>query len=138
MTVIVADSSAMVALIDRRDHYHLPIKKLFEDRRDDWVVPWAILPEVDYLVAKTVNARTAQIFLTDVAAGAYQMEWGGDADVRRASELNRQYADLELGLVDAVVMAIAERLEAWAIATFDRRHFGAVTLRRAIELLPHM
>ena len=31
------------------------------------------------------------------------------------------YAGLEMGLVDAVVMAIAERLKAHEIATLDRR-----------------
>jgi hypothetical protein len=35
-------------------------------------------------------------------------------------------------------MAIAERLRAHAIATLDRRHFGAVTFRGAPSLLPHV
>jgi hypothetical protein len=38
--------------------------------------------------------------------------------------------------VDAVVMAVAERLGADAIATLDRRHFGAVTLRGSPRLVP--
>jgi hypothetical protein len=43
---------------------------------------------------------------------------------------------LRLGLVDSVVMAIAERQRAAAIATIDLRHFGAVTLRGKARLLP--
>lgn len=72
----------------------------------------------------------------DIAAGRYGVEWGLAADVARAADLNRRYADLELGLVDTIVMAIAERLKATAIATLDRRHFGAVTLRGTPALLP--
>lgn len=34
------------------------------------------------------------------------------------------------------VMAAAERLDARAIATFDRRHFDAVEFERAIEIVP--
>ena len=43
---------------------------------------------------------------------------------------------MKLGLVDAVVMAIAERLGATAIATLDVRDFGAVKLRGEPKLYP--
>jgi predicted nucleic acid-binding protein len=43
---------------------------------------------------------------------------------------------LELGLVDAVVVATAERLKAEAIATLDLRHFGAVAIKGNPRLLP--
>jgi hypothetical protein len=39
-------------------------------------------------------------------------------------------------LVDSVVMAIAERRKAEAIATLDLGHFAAVTLRNRPHLLP--
>ena len=96
----------------------------------------AVLPEVDYLVSKLLNATAARLFLGDIARGEYHVEWGRQEDVRRANELTRQYADLELGLVDAAVMAVAERLSAQTIATFDRRHFGAVILQTALTLWP--
>jgi hypothetical protein len=47
-----------------------------------------------------------------------------------------RYRNLELGLVAATVMAIAERRKADAIATLDLRHFGAVKLNQALLLLP--
>jgi hypothetical protein len=43
---------------------------------------------------------------------------------------------LNLGLVDGVVMAVAERWRAEAIATLDLRHVGAVKLKSACRLLP--
>ena len=46
-----------------------------------------------------------------------------------------RYASLEMGLVDAVVMVTAERLDA-DIATLDLRHFGPVMLKHAPRLLP--
>ena len=53
-----------------------------------------------------------------------------------ASRICRKHRALRLGLVDAVVMAVAERLKAEAIATLDVRDFGAVTLKGAPKLYP--
>jgi predicted nucleic acid-binding protein len=51
-------------------------------------------------------------------------------------ELDEHYADLSLGLVDTVVMAIAERLDAQAIATLDLRDFASVGLAGSPALWP--
>ncbi len=67
-------------------------------------------------------------FSTDVAEGAFAVEYGRHADVVRAQAIARKHRALKLGLVDAVVIAIAERLRADAIATLDLRHFGAVKI----------
>ena len=47
-------------------------------------------------------------------------------DYVRAVELLRQYSDMGLGLVDASIVAIAERLGVTTIATLDRRDFAVV------------
>ena len=47
-----------------------------------------------------------------------------------------QYGALTLGLVDATVIAVAERLSARAIVTVDLRDFGAVSLPPDMLLLP--
>jgi predicted nucleic acid-binding protein len=75
-------------------------------------------------------------FVRDLADARWSVEWSEDADLERAAELCLRYRKLELGLVDAVVMAVAERLRARAIATLDERDFGAVKLLRTFELLP--
>ena len=47
-----------------------------------------------------------------------------------------QYADLKIGLVDGVVISVAERLRAMAIATLDLRHFGAIRIEGQPLLFP--
>lgn len=126
----------MIALIDADDRHHRPLRSAFETDSASWILPWAILPEVDYLLATRVGALAQEAFLSDLATGLYAVEWGDDADLGRANALCEQYRDLRLGLVDGVVMAMAERLEGSAIATLDLRHFGAVSLRGAPKLLP--
>jgi predicted nucleic acid-binding protein len=133
--VVVADTGAVVALIDKRERHHQALRRLYAADPDSWVLPWAILPEVDYLVRTHLGARVHAVWMADLAAGAYTVEWGTDADLVAAQALTEQYGDLELGLTDTVVMAIAERLRA-DIATLDLRDFGAVRLAHHPRLLP--
>jgi hypothetical protein len=134
--VIVADTGAIVALVDADDRHHAALRPLFEGAPESWVLPWAILPEVDYLLSEHVGARAQERFAGDLASGAWAIEWGDPADLVRAEEIARRHRALRLGLVDSVVMAVAERRKAEAIATLDLRHFGAVTLRGRPRLVP--
>jgi len=134
--VIVADTGAILALLDADDRHHATLRALFEHDRRAWVIPWAVLPEVDYLALTQLGRAVEQAFLDDVADGAFVIDWGVARDLERARELDRRYRSLQLGLVDTIVMAMAERREAAAIATLDERHFGAVTLRSKPRLLP--
>jgi predicted nucleic acid-binding protein len=72
----------------------------------------------------------------DLASGSYNIEWGRETDLERARELTDRYRTLKIGLVDATVVAVAERLRAKYIATFDVRHFGAIDIKGAPRLLP--
>jgi predicted nucleic acid-binding protein len=134
--VIVADTGAIVALVDADDRHHEVLRRSFEENADSWVLPWAILPEVDYLLGEHVGTRAQERFAGDLASGAWAIEWGDPADLVRAEEIQRRHRGLRLGLVDTVVMAVAERRRADAIATLDLRHFGAVTLRGRPRLVP--
>lgn len=134
--MIVADTGAVIALIDRKDRHHRAVRKAFESHASDWVLPWAILPEVDYLLGAHVGTAAQDVFLADVSDGGFAVDWGGDEDLDDALRITRQYAALRLGLVDAVVIAVAERHRAKAIATVDVRHFGAVKIAGNPQLWP--
>jgi predicted nucleic acid-binding protein len=134
--MIVADTGAIVALVDADDSNHHALVALYEAQGSRWVLPWAILPEVDYLLSRRVGADAARAFRADLATGAFVVEWGKDGDLQRAHELCTLYAALDIGLVDAVVAALAERLRATAIVTLDIRDFGAMTLNGTPRLLP--
>lgn len=134
--MIVADTGAILALVDKSDRHHAAIREIYEDRPDLWLLPWAILPEVDYLIGAELGARAQEAFLEDLAEGAFAVEYGRHTDIARAHAIARKHRALNMGLVDAVVMAIAERLRADAIATLDLRHFGAIKIAGAPRLLP--
>ena len=134
--MIVADTSAILALLDRRAADHDTIRRAYEARPGEWILPWAILPELDYVVAARLGAAVADALRGDLAEGRFMIEWGRLADLRRVADLNATYRSLRLGLVDGVVMAVAERLRARAIATVDLRDFAAVALEGRPQLWP--
>lgn len=134
--MIVADTSAIIALVDADDRHHEAVHALYVADPDAWVLPWAILPEVDYLLGAHVGPRAQQLWLADLADGAFTVEWGRQTDLAAIQRLERRYKSLRLGLVDTSVIAIAERLGADAIATLDLKHFGAVRIKGDPRLLP--
>jgi len=134
--MIVADTGAMIALFDRSDRHHDAVRLLYERDPDAWLLPWAVLPEIDYLVATHLGSRAEDLWLADVSSGAFAVEWGRQEDLEAAERLCRRYKTLRLGLVDAIVIATAERLRADAIATLDLKHFGAVSIKGKPRLLP--
>ncbi len=134
--MIVADTGAIVALLDAGDRHHASLREIYLRYPDRWVLPWAILPEVDYLVATQLGANAQAVFLGDLAGGAFAVEWGQEPDLDAAARICQRYADLRLGLVDGIVIAMTERLGASAVATLDLRHFGAIAIAGQPKLLP--
>lgn len=134
--MIVVDTGGMIALLDADDKHHAAVLEVFETCGDEWVLPWAILAEVDYLASTRLGERVARAFAEDLAAGVFHVEGLGSRDLSAAWALMKRYPRLPLGLVDAVVMVQAERLKARAIVTLDLRHFRAVKLQGNPKLLP--
>lgn len=105
---------------------------------EDLVVPALVLAELDYWLRKLGELTVWQTFVDDLAKGAYRLVQMDERDMVRAAELEAQYADLELGLVDASVIVTCERLGETKVATLDRRHFSTVRPRhcQALAILP--
>ncbi len=132
----MADTGGIVAVIDADERHHKPLKTLYESDPDSWTLPRAVLPEVDYLLSAHVGSRAEEAFLAELASGVFSVECGEEGDLVEARKLCQRHRALKLGLVDAVVIAVAQRLRADAIATLDLRHFGSVRIRGDPQLVP--
>jgi predicted nucleic acid-binding protein len=135
---LVCDTGPLLAALDRDDPDHGPCAELIRDTVEDLVVPTLVLGELDYWCAK-VGLHAAWLgFLEDVEAGAWRLEHPTPADVPRIREVQRQYADLRLGVVDASVLVLLERLSEPKLATLDHRHFSVVRPRHvsALTIVP--
>jgi predicted nucleic acid-binding protein len=135
---LILDTGPVLALLDADDPDHGACADLIRVARESLVVVSTTLVEIDYWIRKRLEAAIWDSFVEDVAAGAYHLEQVGSDDLVRAAELERKYADLTLGLVDASVIAVCERLGERKLATLDHRHFGVVRPRHCdrLQLLP--
>lgn len=135
---LVLDTGPLLAALDAADRDHAACAALLLSTEEDLVVPALVLAELDYWCHERLGADVWRAFLEDVLAGAYRIEPVGLGDLRRCRELQAQYADLRLGVVDASVLALLERLGEPKVATLDHRHFADVrpAHAEALTLLP--
>ncbi len=128
---IIADTGALYALVDSDDDWHERVTAWWKENRDPIVIPVAVLPEVCYLLHTRISRGAESAFVRAVADGEFVVEPLEPEDIVRAGELLQRYADLDIGFVDATVIATAERLDSTDILTTDRRHFLVVRPRHA-------
>jgi uncharacterized protein len=95
-----------------------------------------VLAELDYFLRD--QRRAMQVFMQDLARGAFTYAPPTLGQLSRAIEVDRRFRDLRLGLVDGSVVALAESLGIRRLAR-DVRHFAGVRLRdgRAFDLVVH-
>ena len=135
---LVLDTGPLLAALDSADPDHQACAALFTEGTEDLVVPALVLAELDYWVQRRLDPQVWLTFLEDVLAGAYRIEEPTADDLRRCLDLQAQYGSLELGVVDASVLALTERLGEKKLATLDHRHFGTVrpVHTESLALLP--
>lgn len=135
---LVLDTGPIVALLEPNDPAHQRCVAMVEALGERLVVPFPVLVEVDYWMRKLRSLDTWYSFVQDLAGEAYELVALTGTDLLRAAQLERDYADLRLGLADASVIALCERLGETKVATLDRRDFAVVRPRHceALRLLP--
>jgi len=123
---LVCDTGALLDYLVATAPDHRAFREAIDRSRTRYV-PGLVLAEVDYFLRKERQAMGALI--RDLSRGAFTYAAPTQAILDRAMDIDRQYAGLGLGLVDASVVALAEELGVNRLATRDVRHFSAVRLR---------
>jgi uncharacterized protein len=136
--VIVVDTSVIVAYMNAVDDAHEHVATWLDNVDDDLATTPLIVAEVDHLVGARGTPAALSALRSDLAAGAYLVEWWPGA-IASTVQVAERYADTHLGLADASLVALAERLGTIEIATLDERHFRAgrpLAGAKAFRLLP--
>ena len=136
--MLIVDTGPLVAYLNRNDPDHTRCAALLESRTDDLLVTPYVVTEACYLVGKYVGAGAEINIVEALAAGDLNQIETAPGDLVRMAELMRQYVGFPLGVTDASVIAVSERLKASEVATLDQRHFRAVSPAHvtALNLLP--
>jgi predicted nucleic acid-binding protein len=104
------------------------------------LVPALVLAEVDYFLRSDRPAMRKLVAEIFDPRTRYEYSPPLPADLIRALELDAKFKDLDLGLVDGTVAALAERRSVYRVLTTDRRDLGAIRLgprlTKALQLLP--
>jgi uncharacterized protein len=133
---LLVDTGVLYALADRRDAWHRRVVSCLTTTRQPLLAPVTIVPEVAYLLRERIGVDAELAFVSAIVRGEVALEGVTSRDWTRIDALMRTYEFL--GLVDASIVAIAERLKLRTLATTDRRHFTVVRPAHvdAFQLLP--
>jgi predicted nucleic acid-binding protein len=131
---LICDTGALLDYLVKEAPDHQSFRKAIDRARTRYV-PALVLAEVDYFLRTEREAMEA--LMAELKRGAFTLAPASISMLSRAMEIDRGYSDLGLGLVDASIVALAERLGITRIATRDVKHFSAVRLRngRAFQLV---
>ena len=135
---LLVDSSGLLAAIDAGEPEHAAVHRLLERDTRPLVLTDYVIAEVDYMVLKRLGAEAEQAFIEQVLDGTFRRETVEDGDLQRAHEISIRFAEHQLGVTDATLMALSERLQTRDVLTLDHRHFAVFRDRRgrALRLLP--
>jgi predicted nucleic acid-binding protein len=134
---LVTDTGVLFAALEPREVDHARCYRLLGSGAAV-TAPAPVIGELDWLGRSRGRPDVSASVLASVLDGSVVVADLEPEDWKRVRDLLLRYADLPLNLVDASVVAVAERLQEGAIATLDHRHFSVVRPRhvRRFELLP--
>lgn len=131
MTALLCDSGPLIATFNARDVNHERCVRLLAEWRGRLLIPEPVLGETcNFLRNNVRNGPSLEVrFLDAVIRGtdAFEIIDPTLEDRARAAELSAQLVSGPLGYVDAMVLALAERLHEPAIASVDFKFLGMAT-----------
>ena len=124
--MILVDTSGLLAALFPDQRHHEAAARVVSELDGPFVLSPFVLAEIDYLIAKLAGTETELALLDEVATGAYRLAKFGAGDVALARNVIEEYAELGIGLADASLVMLGERLGARSLLTLDERHFRAI------------
>lgn len=136
--MLPVDTNIWLAAADRRSDRHAECAALFRRHRGELAVPVPVIAEASWLILDRLGTAAQAAYLRLITSGQLTPVDLTEEDWQRSADLAEQYASLRLDLIDASLVAVAERLKLTTLATLNHRDFTVVRPRHAdaFELLP--
>jgi uncharacterized protein len=135
---ILIDTGIVIALADKSDFWHQRSLDFINAYNGKIIAPSTIIPEACYMLNAYLGPSAETAFIESVVQRELLVENVTIEDFSRSLEIMKLYSSLNIGLVDASIIALAERLGLSKILTTDRRHFSVIKGKHGphFELMP--
>jgi predicted nucleic acid-binding protein len=124
--VIIADTSGLLALFNRREPAHEAVAEVVEQETEPLVVSPFVVAELDYLAATRLGVPAEIAILSELASGAYHLATFDKDDLLSAAKIIERYKSQQIGLADASLVVLAGRHQTKSVLTLDHRHFDVL------------
>ena len=126
--MILLDTSGLLAALFPDQPRHQEAAEALRQAGGPLLLSPFILAELDYLIARVGGVEKELLFLQEVAREAYRLVDFSPGDVELARRVIERYADHDIGLADASLAVLADRVGCTDLLTLDERHFRVVRL----------
>jgi uncharacterized protein len=135
---LLLDTGFLYALLNRTEQNHERVLAVTREINEPVILPVPAITEVTYLLLRDVGSEAVAAFIASLATTDLILEAPQASDYARAAQVILQYSDAHIDFVDAVIVAMAERLSITRVLTLDARHFAMFRPSHcgAFELLP--
>jgi predicted nucleic acid-binding protein len=133
----LADTGALLAYLDRKDHWHRGCRETFEHGLlFPLLTSTAVLSELFHLARG--RTHQLQVVWSFVRSGALRVVPISDEDLPALETLMLRYRDRPMDLADATIVRIAERESVLTVFTTDNDDFETYRAfgRRRFRVLP--
>ncbi len=124
--MIIADTSGLLALYNRREPSHQRFAESIASSTATIVVSPYVIAELDYLAATRLGIDAELAILRELSGGAYELAGLDNSELRACSDLVDRYRDQEIRVTDASLVVLAHRYRTRSVLSLDRKHFEVV------------
>lgn len=128
-TVLLVDTSALLAFFDSSEPAHESVTPALTRPAQVLVVSPFVVAELDCLVATRHGVDAELSVLRELGSGAWELAPWSDRLMLTCADVISSFADQEIGVTDASLVALAEQYDTLDIATLDLRHFRVLRSR---------
>lgn len=121
--MILVDTGAWLALLDKGDAYHVRSRDFFRSNREPLITTYPVLVECVHLMLKRIGITKTLAWMNTVTAQGVGIFAMSADHMPRLTALMQQYADLPMDLADASLVLLAEELGEGRIVSTDERDF---------------
>ena len=125
MTLVLA-AEPLLACADADNAHCRAVQRLLTSATGPFILPGPVPEQVDALLSAHAGPRARRGFFEDLVARRFQVERLTSRDVAQIEQIEREYAELELGLAEKAIVIVAARVRCTRIVTFDEQPFRAI------------